>query len=375
MTSEEARAVGRLGARTFAEAVTHVERVHGAISTRAFKPASFVGAPARVTHDAIAKVVYACVRGAGKGVGLAAAEAAALVPSKGESTTAPSTARAQSILNAAIGDKLAAARDPLAIRMTTRVDGDATSAVAVFVHGLGEDDRSWGRRFGARLRADFGFTPVYVRYNTGRHISDNGRELAALLSDLVDTWPTLVDQIILVGHSMGGLVARSACHYGVATGAPWTAVVTDAFYLGSPQTGASLERVVSRLGWALGRLAETRPYADLVNVRSAGIKDLRYGYIIEEDWSGCDADTCLENHRHDVDYLPHARHYAISASVSGVSAPLVGDLLVHPGSARGRLPIDRHRHLDGLHHFDLLNHPRVYEVMHSWLETQACAQL
>jgi pimeloyl-ACP methyl ester carboxylesterase len=213
---------------------------------------------------------------------------------------------------------------------------------------------------------------VYVRYNTGRHISDNGRELARVLSDLVDAWPTLVDQIILVGHSMGGLVVRSACHYGVDE--PWTAVVTDAFYLGSPQTGASLERLVSRLGWALGHLAETRPYADLVNVRSAGIKDLRYGYVIEEDWSGCDADRCLESHRHEVDLLPRVNHYAVSAAVSGASGRLIGDLLVHPGSARGRLPIDRHRHLDGLHHFDLLNHPRVYEVMHSWLESQPSAR-
>src|SRR4051794_8783402 len=80
MKSDEVRALGRLGARTFAGAVTHVERVHGAIATRAFRPASFVGAPARYTHDALAKVVYACVRGAGRGVGLAAAEVGALVP-------------------------------------------------------------------------------------------------------------------------------------------------------------------------------------------------------------------------------------------------------------------------------------------------------
>ena len=377
MTSDEARSLGRLGARTFGGAVTHVERVHGAIAARAFRPASFAGAPARYTHDAIAKLVYACVRRAGKGAGLAAAEVAGLLPMS-ETTPSRRTNLTQSILNAALGDKLAAHDDPLAIRMAVRHDRrdvrrladafpDATSAVAVFVHGLGENEDSWGGRFGSRLRADLGFTPVYVRYNTGRHISDNGRDLARLLTELVDGWPVLVDQIVLVGHSMGGLVARSACHYGAATDAPWTRVVTDVFYLGSPHSGASLERLASKLGWALGRLDETRPYADLVNIRSAGIKDLRYGYIVEEDWDGCDADICLQNHRHDVDLLETANHYAISAAVSGVSAPLVGDLLVHPRSARGRLPVDRHRHLDGLHHFDLLNHPRVYEEMRSWL--------
>lgn len=367
MTPEEVRAVGRLGTQTFAGAVTHVERVHSAIAARAFRPASVAGAPARVTHDAISRLVYACVRGAGKGIGLAAAEVGALMPSSGARSTAPSTNRAQSILNAAIGDKLAAAHDPLAIRMTCRVDGEATPALAVFLHGLAEDDRSWGHRFGAGLRADFELTPVYLRYNTGRHISDNGQELARLLTELVADWPVRVDRIVLVGHSMGGLLARSACHYGAEADAPWTTLVTDVFYLGSPHTGASLERVVSKLGWALGHLGETRPYADLVNVRSAGIKDLRYGYVIEEEWKGCDADRCLDDHRHDIDLLPYATHYAISAALSGAGS-VMGDLLVNPASARGRLPLDNVRHLRGLHHFDLLNHPRVYEAMHSWLE-------
>ena len=140
--------------------------------------------------------------------------------------------------------------------------------------------------------------------------------------------------------------------------------MSDVFYLGSPHTGAGLERLASRLGWALGHLNETRPYADLVNIRSAGIKDLRYGYVIEEDWDGCEADRCLQNHRHEIDLLEHANHYAISASLAGPGR-VVGDLLVNPESARGR--VDSVRNLGGLHHFDLLNHPRVYEAMRAWL--------
>jgi pimeloyl-ACP methyl ester carboxylesterase len=299
MTPDEVRAVGRLGARTFAEAVTHVERVHGAIASRAFRPASFVGAPARYTHDTIARVVYSCVRGAGKGMGLAATELASLVPAGGEGANPSAKANvAQAVLNAALGDKLAAAGDPLAIRMAVRsgrrnvrVDRsalreafpDATPKIAVFLHGLGETEDSWAGTYGSRLRADFGFTPVYVRYNTGHHISDNGQELARLLTGVVNEWPTAVDEVILVGHSMGGLVVRSACHYGTSS---WTSLITDVLYLGSPHMGAALERLAGRLGWALGRMSETRPYADLVNVRSAGIKDLRYGYVIEEDWAG-----------------------------------------------------------------------------------------
>src|SRR5947209_10731008 len=105
MRREEVRAVGRLGARTFAGAVTHVERVHGAIAARAFRPASVAGAPARYTHDAISKVVYGSVRGAGKGVGLAAAEVASRV-APANTRLSPRTYLAQSILNAALGDKL-----------------------------------------------------------------------------------------------------------------------------------------------------------------------------------------------------------------------------------------------------------------------------
>jgi pimeloyl-ACP methyl ester carboxylesterase len=375
--------------------VTHVERVHGAIASRAFRPASFVGAPARYTHDTIAKVVYSCVRGAGKGMGLAAAELASLVsaaaPAKdgdGQGATPSANANlAQAILNAALGDKLAAAGDPLAIRMAVRsrrrnvrmersalqqAFPDAIPKIAVFLHGLGETEDSWGGTYGSSLCADFGFSPVYVRYNTGRHISDNGQELARLLTDVVNEWPTPVDELVLVGHSMGGLVVRSACHYGTSS---WTSLVTDVFYLGSPHMGAALERLAGKLGWALGRLSETRPYADLVNVRSAGIKDLRYGYVIEEDWAGCDADRCLQNHRHDVDLLETANHYGISASLSGASARVVGDLLVDPTSARGPLPTDQTRHFAGLNHFDLLNHPEVYEAMRSWLQRSPAEHL
>ncbi|MBV8160686.1 MAG: hypothetical protein JO265_07175 [Acidimicrobiia bacterium] len=407
MTADDVRAVGRLGVRAFTGAVTHVERVHSAIATRAFQPASVAGAPARYAHDAISRAVYASVRTAGKGAGRAGAELTALLAA-GAATqrqphprTSSSANLASSILNAVLGDRLAARHDPLAIRMAIRaagrdvpVEGNslaeafpaASSGVAVFVHGLAENEQSWRRRvdewgttYGDRLDEEFGFTPVYVRYNSGRHISDNGQDLGRLLGDLVREWPVAVDRIILVGHSMGGLVARSACHYGVTAGDRWTALVTDVFYLGSPHTGAALERLAGRLGWALGHLAETRPYADLVNVRSAGIKDLRHGYVVEEDWRGCDADRCLHDHRHDVELLAHANHHAFSAALSanprGPSARLLGDLLVQPASARGRhrrhrpipFPADRDRHFGGLHHFDLLNHPAVYEAMRASL--------
>ena len=56
---------------------------------------------------------------------------------------------------------------------------------------------------------------LYLRYNTGRHVSENGRDWRTLLDAARARWPVEVHEIALIGHSMGGLVARSACHYAV----------------------------------------------------------------------------------------------------------------------------------------------------------------
>ena len=235
MTPEEMRATGRLATQTLADTVSSVEQVHRAISARAFAltgPASF---PARVVHDGVATGVYTVIRGTGLAAGLAASELVGVAARS--AVPAGSTSRsnlALAVLNAAWGDQLAEQASPLAIVMavrTARADVElrrdaldiafpqATSKLAVFVHGLGETEESWrlhvdrhGYTYGSRLTHDLGYTPVYLRYNTGCHISENGRHLAALLDKVVAGWPVPVAELILVGHSMGGLVARSACH-------------------------------------------------------------------------------------------------------------------------------------------------------------------
>jgi pimeloyl-ACP methyl ester carboxylesterase len=219
---------------------------------------------------------------------------------------------------------------------------------------------------------------VYVRYNTGRHVSENGRELAGLLGDLVAAWPRQVEEILLAGHSMGGLVIRSACHYGGEAGAPWVDRVRHVFYLGSPHLGAPLARAAGLAGWALGRVAETRPFADLAS-GSSSIRDLRHGYLLDEDWSGCGPACCLRDHRREVPLLAGASHYAISAAIGdGPLGAVVGDLLVQPASAHGRrripFPVDLARRLGGIHHLDLLNHPDVWQAMRELLQgTRAAA--
>ena len=396
LTPAELRALGRLGGLAFAGLVARVERVHQVIADRAFAPAGLAGAPVRLVHDGVARGAYLAVRGVGRAAGTAGGQAGSVLgagdrPAGGE----PGGNLALAVLNAVAGDQLGADLAPLAIDMAVRADGrdvgltagqiaaafpHATRRLAVFVHGLAETEDSWHRRagrsvpYGSCLQAEFGYTPVYVRYNTGRHVSSSGRDLAGLLDGLEAAWPVPVEEILLVGHSMGGLVIRSACHYGREADAAWAGHVRHVFYLGSPHLGAPLARAAGLAGWALGQMPETRPFASLA-AGSASVRDLRHGYLLDDDWAGCDQDCCLRDHRGDVPLLTGANHYAISATVTADPASpagaVVGDLLVQPASAHGRrgprrhipFPIELGRGLGGMHHFDLLNHPDVWQAM------------
>jgi pimeloyl-ACP methyl ester carboxylesterase len=315
-------------------------------------------------------------------------------------------------LNAAFGDRLCDAHSALAIPMAPRANGrdvrigrdtleaaypGATPKLALFIHGLGETENSWKRHadehyqdatvtYGSQLARGAGYTPLYLRYNTGLHVSDNGKRLADLLTSIVTAWPTSVEEIAIVAHSMGGLVARSACHYGERTQEPWIPAVRHVFYLGTPHLGAPLERLTCYWTWALSKTELTRPMAALINRRSAGIKDLRFGYVVDDDWSDCDPDACLKSHRHNLPLLSTANHYSISATITtGQRHPLgwiFGDLLVSSASATGRHPRNRHipfeidhcYHLGHSHHFDLLNHPAVYDTLNAWLHEKSPAR-
>jgi pimeloyl-ACP methyl ester carboxylesterase len=303
-------------------------------------------------------------------------------------------------VNGLAGDHLAADHPDLAIEMSLRRGGhevpleregiaeafsDATPRIALFIHGLCETDEAWrltlpgappAPPYGSRLRDELGYTPVYLRYNTGLHVSENGRELTQILERLVAAWPVEVEEIALVGHSMGGLVARSACRYGELDEHSWTDVVRHVFCLGTPHLGAPLEKAAHIASWPLNRLPETRPFADLFfNGPREGNKALRCGSCVDEDWGDSDEfwrDRCTE-----VPFLPDATYYFVGATLGrrpDGPASLVGDLLVRYPSASGvgrrrRIPfeIDNGRHIGGLDHFRLLNHPAVYEQIRAWL--------
>jgi pimeloyl-ACP methyl ester carboxylesterase len=377
---DELRALTRLAFDELGLATGGIGEIHRAIADRAFGPVGS-GLP-RTLHDAISGGVYAGVRGA---AGLTGRAAGVAVAGRGRSlSVTPRGAAVLAVLNGLRGDELEREGSDLAEPMCIRVDGrpvapadfpDAGPRVVVFLHGLFETEHAWGRDpYGARLARDLDVTPVYVRFNTGRHISENGRSLAALLDELVAQWPAAVEQIALVGHSLGGLVARSAC----AAGGDWTGLVRHTVTLGTPHTGAPLESAVHYAAAALGVVGETRPLSRFLRRRSAGIRDLRSGSLADEDWRGRDPEVLRAAACAEVPLLEGAAHHFVAATVTATAehpvARLVGDWLVLQPSASGRsrtrvigFAAEDGAHVGGTHHLALLNHPVVYERLREWL--------
>ena len=208
------------------------------------------------------------------------------------------------VVNGVLGDHLSETGNPLAIQMQLRQDGHplaperralralrpkAGRKLLVLVHGSCLNDRSWSRMghdHGAALARDLGYTPLYLLDNSGLHISSNGRAFATLLEKLVAEWPVPLERLVILGHSMGGLVARSACHHGEAAGHHWRAKLDAMVCLGSPHQGAQLERSGSWLELLLGVSRYSAPLARLGKLRSAGVTDLRFGLVLDQDWEG-----------------------------------------------------------------------------------------
>lgn len=391
--------------------VSTIEAVHTAIARKPFaalhwSPGAAQTADAiRVVHDGITRLVYTCLYTALDAAGGVArvaarrADAKSLNPEPGSLGDLTIAA-----LNGFAGERLAQEGNPLVTPMGLRVDGamvapepaalaaaypNASPRLALFVHGLACSESMWRLHaerhygdphttYGSRLQRDLGYVPLYVRYNSGLHISENGRQLAQLLDRVVRAWPVPVEEIVVVGHSMGGLVVRSACHYGQQAEAEWVRRARHLFFLGSPHLGAPLEKAVNVAAWALGLIDITRPLADALNARSVGVKDLRYGAVVDEHWKDADLDALLVDRTSDVPLLDGANHYFIAATLTrSARHPLgvaIGDLLVRERSALGRgrvrrlqFPIENGRRFGAMNHFELLNHPDLYDQIYRWL--------
>ena len=401
-TVDELRSLARVGFRELSDGAAGLYGFHRAIAARAFAATGPGGAPARAVHDAISPRAYAGVAGAFRLIG-AVADAGLgrrRVDDGRALSSSPRGALVVGALTGLIGDRLESERSDLHEPMAARLGGraialdptalraaypDATGRIVVFLHGLMESEFSWragagpdGSTYGSRLREELGLTPVELRYNTGRHISHNGLELADLLEGLVAGWPVEVERVALVGHSMGGLVARSACHQAAERGDDWVGRVRHVVSLGSPHMGAPLAQGVHWASAALHAVPETRPLASFLRRRSAGIRDLRQGSLVDADWRDCDPDALRAEACQEVPLLEGATHCFVAATVLPNTrhpvSRLVGDFLVLEDSASGRsrtrrIPFEAEHGLviGGTHHIALLNHPEVYDRLRVWL--------
>jgi pimeloyl-ACP methyl ester carboxylesterase len=323
---------------------------------------------------------------------------AALAPALGEIASAPQFERLTAVLNGVLGDRLRSANSPLAINMELRQGGrtlDLTSAavaaavpvaspkVLLLIHGLCMDDHSWeraGHDHGAALARDLGYTCVYLRYNSGLHVSENGREAADFIERLLASWPVPVEQLDIVAHSMGGLIARSAVHYGMSASHSWPRRLRCMVFLGTPHQGVPLERIGHWLEVLWAKTLVTAPFAKVGKVRSAGITDLRYGYVLHEDWRGRDRFAGEPSAHQSLPLPAGVACFAIAAALGDTDAGLrngwLGDGLVPVTSALGlhaepslalAIPASHRWTAYRAGHLDLLERADVYERIRAWL--------
>jgi pimeloyl-ACP methyl ester carboxylesterase len=389
-----------LGVTDLVEAMHHnILRLPLPFGKAAAKPASAVHG---AVYQALAKTsgfVYQGIRGVTTliGGGLDAA-LAHLEPELAHLNSSDERAAIVSILNGVLGDHMNARGNPLTIQMGFRHQGKplaltpealranfqaAQGKVLVLLHGHCMNELHWtrnGHNHGEVLAAAHGYTPVYLRYNSGLHISQNGRSFADQLEALVQAWPCPVTDICLLGYSMGGLVARSAFHYGALAQHGWMAQVNKLLFVGTPHHGSMVEQVGNLVDLAL----EASPYSEALSrlgkIRSAGTTDLRHGNLIDEDWEGRNRFAHARDQRQPSQLPPGVRCHAIAAMIAKehceIRGKLFGDGLVPLKSALGQhidaaralaFPKGHSKVFYGLSHLGLLDSPDVCAQLGQWL--------
>jgi pimeloyl-ACP methyl ester carboxylesterase len=340
--------------------------------------------PARTAR--ITGFVYGAVRGTTRVVG-SALDLVLSLPRTHRKTSSFKRDALISALNGVIGDHLAKTNNDLAIEMSFCTDGQPialtrkslvpiakrSKKVVILAHGLCMNDRQWlrgGHDHGTALANDLTFTPIYLRYNSGRHVSENGHAFAAQLEALVAAWPNDIEEIAIVGHSMGGLVTRSAFHYGKSSKHTWMKKVKRVVFLGTPHQGAPLERGGHWIDVILGAAPFAKPLARVGKIRSTGITDLRHGYVLEEDRKA--------SARRTFTALPRGVKCFAVAGTTGKRDrdwrdSLLGDGLVPVASAlavqeNGSVfPKARQHVAYETNHMQLLNDQSVYQRLREWL--------
>ena len=393
--ASDLRGLSRLGVDATLGLTGLVEAMHHTIASGA----GIVGGSPAGRTSGITGAVYGSVRTVTRGVGRGLdALLGAIEPPRSADAASPEREALIAAVNGVWGDHLVASGNPLAIPMALRTGGraldlsgaslagqiaDPGPRLLVLAHGLCMSDLQWTRQghdHGQALARDLGFTPLYLHYNSGRHVSENGREFAALLERLTAQWPVPLRELVIVGHSMGGLVARSACQHAGDARHAWLALLRKLVFLGTPHHGAPLERGGRLVDGTLGLSPYVRPFARLGKTRSAGITDLRYGNLRDADWQGRDRHAQRRDDRVPTPLPRGVQSCLLAATLAErpgrLHRTVIGDGLVPLASALGEhrdaalrltVPASRRHIVAGCGHLDLLSHAEVYTTLRAWL--------
>lgn len=374
---------------------------HSVLSTMCIPSSATAGQTCGITG-----LVYKSIRHTTQLVGKSIDTALAILEPLFESVkyTNPETPQREALLaiiNGVMGDYLVVNNNPLAIPMTLRYQGkalnldshslptiqEAKSKLLLLIHGLCMNDLQWHTQHkeqvvnhGEALACALNYTPIYLRYNSGLHISQNGRELSIHLEQLFRRWPRPIEELIVVAYSMGGLLIRSAFYYAKQENLRWTNYLKSIVFLGTPHHGSPLEKAGNWIDTILGSTRYSAPFAKLGKVRSAGITDLRYGYLLDEDWLGYERFDCKPDNRQFVPLPEGIDCYTIAATIADkrniMADCLIGDGLVPLYSALGQHK-DVKRNLGfakaaqwiayHTNHKQLLSSPDVTRQMIEWL--------
>lgn len=400
LRASDLRAVALL-ATDATKAVTRMaEGVHQSVWRTLGAPSGAAPGRARGLTGLIYQSITGVTQQVGNGVAAALTRLEPLLQ-RIESQGAESLERAAVLaaLNGVMGDRLQAAGNPLATPMTLRFDNrilteaeppraaQVTGKVLIVIHGLCMNERQWISQQDGEpvnhanlLRSTLGYTPIYVRYNSGLHVSENGHLLAQQLDDLVRCWPVPLTEISVLAHSMGGLVTRSAVASATASALTWPTLMSNIVFLGTPHHGSPLERAGNWVDVILGSSPYSRPFAKLGQLRSAGITDLRYGHVLDADWQGHDRFRRKPDSRVHLPLPAGVACFTVAATTAAKRSPvadrLLGDGLVPLHSALGQHDDPKrclhfapdHQYLAyRTSHLALLSSPAVTQQLLAWL--------
>jgi pimeloyl-ACP methyl ester carboxylesterase len=290
--TEQLRAAAKLVTQATIGVTNIAEGVH-----RSVKRTMFLEKKSETTATSgLTGLIYKSIRGTTGLVGTAIDKALlAIEPMLSQPNTAPIESNSYqaflAALNGVMGDRLSADNNPLATDMSLRSTSDVNGEkILIVIHGLCMNDLQWTSmhegveiNHAEAVAKAHGFTPIYLRYNTGKPIEENGAELSRRLEELVSTLSIsnklAIKEINVLVHSMGGLVIRSAAHHADQSASKllWRKKLKRIAFLGTPHHGAPLEKAGHWIDLILGSTPYSKPFVALTKLRSAGINNLRDG--------------------------------------------------------------------------------------------------